>query len=82
MTPTIHDGQIITILPVAFETINIGDIVLYKKFSNHLTIHRVVSFDRIQDRIAIKTKGDNNQTIDDYYVFPDEIIGKVLISFD
>ena len=80
MSPGIHDGQVLSIVPIAFDSIQKGDIILYKKCPDHLTLHRVVSFVSLQGQKVIQTRGDNNLESDDYYVFPEDILGKVVIE--
>ena len=79
MSPVIRDGQVLLIEPIAFDAIQKGDVILYKKCPDHLTLHRVVSFVSFQGQKVVQTRGDNNMENDDYYVFPEEILGKVVM---
>jgi len=73
----------------AFST---GDVVIYEKYDNQiieenqiiafkknevLTIHRVISVENINGEIRFTTKGDANESLDEGYVFQDQIVGVV-----
>lgn len=79
MSPYIKDGDIITISPYCGEKLKCGDIILYYKFSSHLTIHRIcnISIDE-NEKTIYYTKGDNNDKMDLYIVTENEIIGKLI----
>lgn len=53
MYPSIHDGDLVTVVPVSFNAIGVGDVVLS---SNHgrLLVHRVVAL----DAGGFSTRGD------------------------
>ncbi len=80
MTPIIRNGEMVKVLPYSKATLEKGDIIVFCKFSDHLTVHRVVDVIREHDKTIYRTKGDNNSLEDSYMVFPDEILGKVLID--
>lgn len=58
------------------EEIQVNDIIYYKK-NNKLIIHRIVNIEIINNRMVITTKGDNNDDIDPWKVYEEEIIGIV-----
>lgn len=58
--------------------INIGDIILYRYYSNHLTIHRIVGIIIKNEKVYYQTKGDNNEHPDDYLISKEDIIGKLI----
>lgn len=58
------------------EEIRVNDIIYYKK-NNKLIIHRIVNIEIINNRIVITTKGDNNDDIDPWKVYEEEIVGIV-----
>ena len=81
MYPLFHNGEIVTVGRVEPEDIKIGDIIVYKKFDDHMTIHRIVEVHRLGDkRICFETKGDNNPSKDEYVVHPHQVIGRVEIN--
>ncbi|MCI9639187.1 MAG: signal peptidase I [Emergencia sp.] len=77
MWPTLKDGDLIWATPYSKdEILNIGDIIVYRKFSEHLTVHRIVDMVRLNSRHTyFKTKGDNNLSKDNYIILKNEIIG-------
>ena len=79
MFPTLKHNQRVFIQWIETADIKKGDIVLYKKFK-HLTVHRVVNIENKNNILWFQTKGDNNQEIDNYKVYPYEIIGKVVVD--
>lgn len=80
MYPCLKDGDVVRVRSLINETIEIGDVIVYKKFKDHLTIHRVVEKCSIKGkRHYFKTKGDNNDTIDNYIVIISEILGVLVM---
>lgn len=78
MLPVLKSGEIIHVISVRPQDVAIGDIIIYKKFSTHKTIHRVIDIRVLNKRrFYFITKGDNNEYIDEYIVYPHQIIGKV-----
>lgn len=79
MYPCLCDGEKVRVYPIRdISDIHIGDIIVYYKFSSHLTIHRVFELCNGKNKeLYIKTKGDNNEFVDSYYVTYYEILGKV-----
>ena len=78
MYPHFHNGEIVTAGHVEPEDIKVGDIIVYRKFDDHMTIHRVEEVHRLGDkRICFETKGDNNPAKDEYIVHPHQLIGRV-----
>lgn len=81
MYPVLTNGDSIIVSPCRNSSIKVGDIIVYKKFDDHLTIHRVCSLIKLSNsRFYCETKGDNNVTKDPYKVFNHEIIGVVEIG--
>ncbi|MDE7330418.1 MAG: S24/S26 family peptidase [Clostridia bacterium] len=65
MLPTLKNGQRITI--ASKKDISIGDIILFCKFNDHFTLHRVVKILNIDNKIYYQTKGDGYNKIDNYF---------------
>ena len=55
-----------------------GDIILFK-YKNNNIVHRIVDIYTKEDSLYFKTKGDNNEFIDDFDTNQKDIIGKHLL---
>jgi len=78
MVPVINKLDHILVTPCDKSSIKTGDIIVYRKFQDHLTVHRVVNIVKLSDtRFYCITKGDNNDDEDPYRVMNHEIIGIV-----
>lgn len=79
MYPTLSIGDIVVVEGVKIEEIRVGDIIVFKPHSQgYPIIHRVVKIIKVNGKIIIKTKGDNNLTIDPWNVTEEMILGRVL----
>jgi signal peptidase I len=82
MVPTIDPSDIIIIKKIPFEQVQVGDIIVFDKPSDHnkQIIHRVVSILN-EDPKTIRTQGDANpESIEgtDYPITEEEYIGKLI----
>lgn len=78
MAPKINNGDRILVEPYMDKSLKLGNIIVYRKFLDHLTVHRITNIVRLSEtRFYCKTKGDNNIEADSYKVFNHEIIGIV-----
>lgn len=59
------------------DNINEEDIVAYK-FENRIIVHRVYKKKNLGSNILYQTKGDNNESPDNYYITKEDIIGKII----
>ena len=60
-----------------FSKLKKGDILYYSK-DGKLVIHRIIEIKETEEKkLEIKTKGDNNNTEDNWIIKEEEIIGKV-----
>ena len=75
MMPSIKPGQIVYVNSDSKNDIEVGDIVVYKK--NSLRCHRIMKKYVINRKKVYITKGDNNETMDQYLIYEDDIVGKV-----
>ena len=83
MYPTLADGDTVMILTVRPENIKPGDIIVYKHFETHLTIHRVMDIIILNsEQYLFVTKGDYSSYNDNYNVNPKQVIGKVIYIFN
>lgn len=83
MLPTLEQGDLVVIQPVPFDSVHLGDIIVYGppcSASGDAVIHRVVNY----SNGGLTTKGDNNPISDQAAgiavspIHPDCIIGKVI----
>lgn len=78
MTNTINKGDII-LYKNDKKNISEGDIIVFKK-DNLKIVHRVIKIKNINDEFRYYTKGDANQTKDEGYIKNSAIEGKVLFT--
>lgn len=77
MNPILKDGDCLEVIPYVNRKIHSGDVVIFKNpKKEHYVVHRVISIN-LQ---GVKTKGDNNHTIDPWILSPDDIRGQVVNS--
>jgi signal peptidase I len=75
MFPTLKTGDILRVVPYKERAVRIGDVVLFHSPYGRIPIvHRIVSF----DKRGIRTKGDNKIAIDNCFLKPHEITGRVV----
>lgn len=61
MFPEISAGDMLLVEPYTSKVLIAGDIIVYHKFADHLTVHRVMKIIKIgEKRFYCETKGDNN----------------------
>jgi len=85
MEPSLNTGDIVFIIPVKDpREISVGDVIVFKRPSGELIIHRVIDIKQIDGRYYYVTKGDNNFIPDppnrpgEPGIDFDSIVGKVL----
>jgi len=79
MYPFLQNGEKVKAQVIDPKSVVIGDIIVYCKFEDHLTAHRIIEIMKVGDsRTCFITKGDNNPNKDDYIVHPHQIMGKVI----
>jgi len=79
MYPFLQNGEKVKAQTIDPSTVVTGDIIVYQKFEDHLTAHRVIEIMKVSDRrMCFITKGDNNPSKDDYIVHPHQIMGKII----
>jgi signal peptidase I len=75
MNPTLKAGDGITVIPYGYIKISIGDVVVFPHpEGNDTVVHRVVAL----ASEGIRTRGDNNLSMDPWVLPPDDIIGRVV----
>lgn len=80
MQPYIDKGDIVVVKKVKDKSnLNIGDILVYEKESK-VIVHRIVDVQKGANQIIYFTKGDANESIDNYPIYEREIIGIVKLK--
>lgn len=81
MEPTIQTGAVVFTTKVNPKDIRTGEIVTFSEPTNpkNIIVHRVIAVNT-KNNLAFKTKGDHNETADNWTVTPSEIKGKALFS--
>lgn len=79
MIPTFQHLQFVEMVPIKDNVKHIkkNDIIVYKKFTDHFTVHRVIYRITFFHKYIFLTKGDNNSHRDHYCVFGQDVIGIV-----
>jgi len=83
MAPTISTGS--TVVSKPQDSYRVGDIITFKNIGSQkpsdTTTHRITKINQLENgQVAYVTKGDANDTEDDGYLLPDQIVGKMLFS--
>jgi hypothetical protein len=74
MNPTLLPGDGMVVAPYGEEPIKVGDVVVFRDPNQQRNVvHRVISI----DNHGIRTRGDNNNLVDPYYLQPGDIVGKL-----
>lgn len=80
MEPTILVGDMVLVEKTKnYETLEIGDVLVYKN-KNKVIIHRIAEIKKENEQFIFKTKGDNNELIDNWDITEDDVIGKVRLK--
>lgn len=78
MEPTIMTGEVIVAKTIAFEDVEVGDIIIYKHtYANEKSIaivHRVIE----KTNYYLIMKGDNNEVEDPWKVYPGDVRSEVI----
>lgn len=78
MEPAMELGDIAVVREVRSETIEVDDVVSYRRLDGVGVLHRVVGVQNVGDSRVFITKGDANDTPDMEPVRPSQIKGKVV----
>lgn len=77
MHPTLENGDLIIIYKVDFESLKVGDIIVFNSpVYNVRIVHRIMDIKFIGGEKVLITKGDNNRVPDPGYVREEDYIGK------
>lgn len=77
MTPNINKGDIVVVnQKFKPEDLKIGKVIAYK-YQNKIVVHRLQKIDKSEDEYYFYTKGDANNSMDNYIIYYDTILGVV-----
>lgn len=76
MQPTIYDGDVVTLIPLAIPTLQPGDIILYTSRRKHAVLHRIIQRNETQNGVSFILRGDASSKGGDE-VEADRIVGIV-----
>ena len=77
MHPKIKVGDVVIVdQRIKYEDLKIGEVIAYK-YDGIVVVHRLCDIVVIKDDYYFYTKGDANNAMDNYIIYPDTIIGKV-----
>ncbi len=83
MKPDIDVYDVLLIKKVDVDKLKVGDIITFfpstNIFANSTLTHRINKIEYVNDEIQITTKGDANNTIDAYFVYEKDVLGKVIL---
>ncbi|WP_297535646.1 signal peptidase I [Thermococcus sp.] len=83
MQPTINPGDLVVVKPVDPYKLHVGDIILYQIHIGGATYritHRIVAIGHDREgRLYFITKGDNRKYTDPWRVYPNQVIGEVVL---
>ena len=75
MEPTIMKGDLIIVKKVDSKDLKAKDIIAFRNEDKTITSHRIIKVDKIDGKLYFKTKGDNNNTMDEDVVVAKDIEG-------
>jgi len=77
MTPNIYKGDVVIIdKKLNYDDLKVGQVIAYK-YNSVIIVHRLVQIENVNDEFYYYTQGDANNTIDNYIIYEDMIIGVV-----
>jgi signal peptidase len=79
MQPNLNVGDVTIIVPLAPDTIRIGDIIQYHT-SETVIVHRVIAKDMQNGQLLFTTKGDANNAPDAEPVNEHQVMGKAVLT--
>lgn len=80
MVPKINVGDVVIVdQKIDYKKLKVGQVIAYK-YDNIVVVHRLYDIVVIKDDYYFYTKGDANNAMDNYIIYPDTIIGKVEVK--
>lgn len=77
MVPFIRDGDMLTVIPVEFSDLRVGDVALYRSEQNRAIVHRIMNKSVKDGRPMVMTRGDSSN-YDDGWVRSEQLLGRVV----
>ncbi len=77
MVPNIYKGDVIIVKKIdknKIRELKINDILVFK-YNKKVIVHRIVEITKINNHYYFKTKGDNNNEVDNWTIEENNIIG-------
>ncbi len=79
MEPVIYPGDIVLSKQIEFKELKVGDVIQFKR-DNIYIFHRIIEFVMENEKLKLRTKGDNNSSEDPDLVEQTAIYGKVIYT--
>ena len=77
MHPFIQNGNILIVESLNGNSVNIGDVIFYRRSDNSLTAHRLIKKNRNKDIMVLITRGDSLNYFDQL-IQPEQVMGRVV----
>ena len=77
MHPVIQSGESVALAGCRFQALRPGQIVMARKSSGSVVVHRIVSYSILDDKPAVVTMGDNLRTTDEPLT-AEEVLGVIV----
>ncbi len=80
MLPTLKPNDMIAVKPSSIEEIKVGDMVAFNAHFGDIDViaHRVVEIIDEHGEVGLKTKGDNIDSVDQWIVRDQDLIGRIV----
>lgn len=76
MKPTLNEQDVVIVKGCKNDELKIGDIITFNR-QEEIISHRIINIFKEENKLKIKTKGDNNEIEDNFILEEEDIIGKV-----
>jgi len=80
MEPTMYAGDVVIIVKTPTDTIEVGDIIQFRKTEKMTVLHRVIKIQETEGAKFFITKGDANTEPDTDPVIPQNVVGKLVLT--
>jgi hypothetical protein len=73
MKPTLWESDLLEVVPYGMDPIQVGDVIVFQTMmEEEYTVHRAIA---VED-MGIRARGDNNNSVDPFYIQPNQVLGK------
>jgi signal peptidase I len=82
MQPTFHADDVIVTVDTPVHSPQVNDIIIYRSPDNmkSLVTHRIVTIIKDSQGLAFQTKGDANEGVDQYVVYSELVVGRMVVT--